>query len=83
MGFDLGNSLRVVTTSKTFHKSGRNHAYVAMIAAKLHRVMIDNNLNGLRGDQRRQAIPTLKGYAYQIWQSLYRWVTLKEDSGGG
>lgn len=41
--------------------------------------MTDNNLNGLRGDQRRQAIPTLRGYAYQIWQSLYRWVTLKED----
>jgi hypothetical protein len=41
--------------------------------------MIDNTLNGLRGDQRRQAIPTLKGYAYQIWQSLYRWLTLKED----
>lgn len=41
--------------------------------------MTGNNLNGLRGDQRRQAIPTLKGYAYQVWQSLYRWVTLKED----
>lgn len=40
--------------------------------------MIDNNSNGLRGDRRRQAIPTLKGYAYQIWQSLYPWVTLKE-----
>jgi hypothetical protein len=46
----------------------------------LHRFMIDNNLKGLRGDQRRQAIPTLKGYTYQIWQSLYRWVTLKEDA---
>lgn len=41
--------------------------------------MTENTLDGLRGDQRRQAIPTLKGYAYQVWQSLYRWVTLKED----
>jgi tetratricopeptide (TPR) repeat protein len=41
--------------------------------------MTDINLNGLRGDQRRQAIPTLRGYAYQVWQSLYLWVTLKED----
>lgn len=41
--------------------------------------MDDTNFNGLKSDQKRQAIPTLKGYTYQIWQSLYRWITLKEN----
>ncbi|MDQ3685446.1 MAG: hypothetical protein M3430_07555 [Acidobacteriota bacterium] len=41
--------------------------------------MTDAYFNGLKGNQDRQAIPTLKGYAYQIWQSLYRWVSLKEN----
>jgi hypothetical protein len=32
----------------------------------------------LDGDSKRQAIHSLKGYAYQIWQSLYEWVSLDE-----
>jgi hypothetical protein len=32
----------------------------------------------LKGDPKRQALPTLKGFSYQIWQSVYHWVTLKE-----
>src|ERR1044072_8264544 len=33
----------------------------------------------LKGDPKRQAINPLMGFSYQIWQSVYRWVTLKED----
>jgi hypothetical protein len=32
----------------------------------------------LKGDSRRQAVPALRGYFYQIWWSLYSWVTLRE-----
>lgn len=32
----------------------------------------------LISDPARQAVPTLKGYAYQIWQSLFRWVSLND-----
>jgi hypothetical protein len=28
---------------------------------------------------RRQATDTIRGYEYQIWQSVFRWVTLKPD----
>jgi len=40
---------------------------------------MDNNSGGLIGDPKRQAIPALRGFAYQIWQSVYKWVTLEED----
>ncbi len=33
----------------------------------------------LKSDPNRQAIHALQGYSYQIWQSLLRWVCLKED----
>lgn len=33
-------------------------------------------MNELISDQKRQAVPTLNGFAYQIWQSLFRWVSL-------
>lgn len=39
--------------------------------------MSDDSTN-LKSDPKRQALPTLKGFSYQIWQSVYRWVTLKE-----
>lgn len=32
----------------------------------------------LNSDPKRQAIHSLRGYAYQIWQSLYEWVSLEE-----
>lgn len=32
----------------------------------------------LNADERRQAMPAIRGYVYQIWHSLYAWVTLKE-----
>jgi hypothetical protein len=33
----------------------------------------------LKGDPKRQAVPTLRGFSYQIWHSVYRWITLDED----
>lgn len=33
----------------------------------------------LNSDPKRQAIHSLRGYAYQIWQSLYEWLSLSED----
>lgn len=33
----------------------------------------------LKSDSKRQAIPPLKGYSYQIWQSVFRWLELKEN----
>lgn len=33
----------------------------------------------LESDAKRQAIPTLRGYSYQIWQSLLRWLELGEN----
>ncbi|SRR5712691_6025097 len=41
--------------------------------------MVGSSSEGLKGDPRRQAVPSLKGYAYQIWHSVYRWVTLGKD----
>jgi len=34
----------------------------------------------LISNQKRQAVPTLKAFSYQIWQSLLRWVSLDETS---
>jgi hypothetical protein len=31
----------------------------------------------LPGDPARQAVPSLRGYAYQIWRTIYRWLGLK------
>ena len=33
----------------------------------------------LESDPKRQAIHSLRGYAYQIWQSLYEWISLSEE----
>ena len=41
--------------------------------------MVNSASEGLKGDPRRQAVPSLKGYAYQIWHSVYRWITLGKD----
>jgi hypothetical protein len=39
--------------------------------------MADDNLENLEvKTQKRQAIPPLRGYDYQIWQSLNRWISL-------
>ncbi len=34
----------------------------------------------LQGDPARQAVDTWRGYVYQIWQSVYAWVTLDYDA---
>src|SRR5262245_28917792 len=36
-------------------------------------------VQNLEADPKRQAIPTLKGYIYQIWHSVLRWVELGDD----
>jgi len=36
-------------------------------------------MKSLESDLKRQAIPTLRGYSYQIWQSLLRWLELREN----
>src|SRR6185369_8360245 len=33
----------------------------------------------LRNNPKRQATQALKGYSYQIWQSLLRWIELEEN----
>jgi hypothetical protein len=33
----------------------------------------------LKGNQRRQAVDSLRGYLYQIWHSLYAWLELSDD----
>ncbi len=33
----------------------------------------------LKHNQRREAVPSISGYVYQFWQSIYRWITLKEN----
>ncbi|MEK6301824.1 MAG: hypothetical protein AABO41_14025 [Acidobacteriota bacterium] len=33
----------------------------------------------LRASPKRQAVPTLRGYAYQAWQSVLTWMTLTES----
>src|ERR1041385_6334889 len=33
----------------------------------------------LKHDRKREAVASLHGYAYQIWQSLYRWLDLGVD----
>jgi hypothetical protein len=32
----------------------------------------------LRGNPKRQAVPALRGYAYQAWQSVLTWITLTD-----
>jgi hypothetical protein len=34
----------------------------------------------LISDRKRQAVPILKGFTYQIWQSVLRWVSLDDTS---
>lgn len=41
--------------------------------------MDDSNTLRLKGDPKRQAIAPIKGYTYQFWQSIYKWISLKED----
>jgi hypothetical protein len=41
--------------------------------------MTTQSAEGLHGDPRRQAVASLRGYAYQIWHSVYRWITLGPD----
>lgn len=41
--------------------------------------MTKNSLAGLKVDPKRQAIASIEGYTYQIWQSIYKWITLKEN----
>lgn len=36
-------------------------------------------MDSLSADPKRQAIPTLNGFSYQIWQSVLRWLSLRED----
>ena len=36
-------------------------------------------MNSLESNCNRQAVPTLRGYFYQIWQSLLVWSELNED----
>jgi hypothetical protein len=36
-------------------------------------------MKSLESNCKRQAVPTLKGYFYQIWQSLLLWLELEED----
>ena len=41
---------------------------------------MDNEVDStLLGDPKRQAVASLQGYAYQIWQSVYRWLHLRTD----
>lgn len=40
--------------------------------------MVENDSGNLNADRKRQAIHTLKGFSYQIWQSVYKWVNLKD-----
>ncbi len=39
----------------------------------------DSQVEPLQSDTKRQAIPPLRGFEYQIWQSVLQWVTLKPD----
>ncbi len=32
----------------------------------------------LKADKRRQAVPSIRGYVYQVWWSLYAWITLRD-----
>jgi hypothetical protein len=41
--------------------------------------MAEDQLTPLKSDVTRQAVPVLKGYSYQIWQSIYHWINLKAD----
>jgi hypothetical protein len=38
-----------------------------------------NERQRLKSDPKREAVASLHGYAYQIWQSLYRWLHLDPD----
>jgi tetratricopeptide (TPR) repeat protein len=37
------------------------------------------NLQKLVADPKRQAMPTLEGFSYQVWQSIYHWINLREN----
>lgn len=39
--------------------------------------MTDHQIKSLVVNPRRVAVPALRGYSYQIWRSIHRWVTLK------
>jgi hypothetical protein len=36
-------------------------------------------MNNLEANPSRQAVPTLKGYTYQIWQSVLQWLELEDN----
>ena len=38
-----------------------------------------NENEGRRGEQCRQAVPAIRGYLYQIWHSLHAWLELQGD----
>jgi len=33
----------------------------------------------MKHDRKREAVPSISGFVYQFWQSIYRWITLKEN----
>src|SRR5688500_12147307 len=37
----------------------------------------DSQVEPLQSDTKRQAVPSLRGFEYQIWQSVLHWVTIK------
>ena len=38
-----------------------------------------NKNEALRGEQNRQAVPSIRGYLYQIWHSLHAWLELQDE----
>ena len=36
-------------------------------------------MDPLKSNPKRQAVATLKGFSYQIWQTVLRWLSLKDD----
>ena len=38
-----------------------------------------NSNEALRGELGRQAVPSIRGYLYQIWHSLHAWLELRDD----
>lgn len=45
----------------------------------LQQILELHEMNELIGDSKRQAVHTLEAYSYQVWQSLWRWLNLKES----